>query len=299
FGGIAKSIQISRKVIFRDGVTLLLCELILILFISGDELRAIHGLLLMCLYAVYIAIMFIGMTKKELEVHTPEFNPERQPLLNKNQNPLLTFLFFSWLDFPKWLFSRPAKNKAIALLCFSALIMAIACHLLVEACVWLGSDQYNLWGIKFNGLGIPVYFLSVIVASAATSLPDTILSMKDARKGNYDDAVSNALGSNIFDICFALGLPLFLYTLIYGPIDMTTSSTSDVGELRVLLLLVTFLAFLIFYRSKNLRNKHAVMLIGLYGLFSVYIIGRALNWKALEPLAYTLNEISIYLGSLF
>ena len=43
----------------------------------------------------------------------------------------------------------------------------------------------------------------VIIAAAATSVPDTILSIKDARKGNYNDAISNALGSNIFDICFA------------------------------------------------------------------------------------------------
>ena len=34
-------------------------------------------------------------------------------------------------------------------------------------------------------------------------------------QGQYDDAISNALGSNIFDICFALGFPLFLFTLIY------------------------------------------------------------------------------------
>ena len=44
--------------------------------------------------------------------------------------------------------------------------------------------------------------------------------MKDAQKGNYDDAVSNVLGSNIFDVCFALGFPLFLFTIIYGPIEM-------------------------------------------------------------------------------
>ena len=26
-------------------------------------------------------------------------------------------------------------------------------------------------------------------------------------KGDYDDAIANAIGSNIFDICFALGFP--------------------------------------------------------------------------------------------
>ncbi|TXC85468.1 sodium:calcium antiporter [Luteibaculum oceani] len=298
-GGLAKGIELSRKVIIRDGITLIVCELILIFFISGNELRAIHGLLLMFLYAGYVAIMLLGMTKNEFKVSPADFSPERDPLLNKNQNPLLTALFFSWLDLPRWLFSRPNRNKAIGLLAFSAIIMGFACHLLVEACIWLGSDEFTLFGSTFAGVGIPVYFLSVIVASAATSLPDTILSMKDARKGNYDDAVSNALGSNIFDICFALGFPLFLYTLIYGPIDMTTSSTSDVGELRILLLAVTGLAFLIFFKSRSMKLKQAWMLVALYGLFSVYIIGRALGWTALEPLAETLNNISNYLGGLF
>ncbi len=295
--GVTKKIKLSKKVILRDGLALILSELVLIFFISGDTLQPIHGLLLMLMYTVYIAIMFIGMTKKQLEVSEPEF--EDEPFINKKQKPLLTVLFFSWLNLPKWLFSRPSRKKAIGLLIFSAGLMAFACHFLVEACVWLGSDTFTVGGAQFAGLGIPVYFLSVIVASAATSLPDTILSMKDARKGNYDDAISNALGSNIFDICFALGLPLFLYTLIYGPIDMSTATTTDVGELRILLLLVTVLAFLVFYKAKSMRLKQAIMLVGLYALFSVYIIGRALDWAALDPLAVWLSDISTYLGNLF
>ena len=78
---------------------------------------------------------------------------------------------------------------------------------------------------------MPIYFVSVVLASAATSVPDTIISYKDAMKGNYDDAVANALGSNIFDVCFALGLPLFLFTLIYGPIEMSSETIENVGQL--------------------------------------------------------------------
>ena len=66
--------------------------------------------------------------------------------------------------------------------------------------------------MEFVGLGIPVMFVALILASAASSFPDTIISMKDAKKGNYDDAISNALGSNIFDVCFALGLPMLIFT---------------------------------------------------------------------------------------
>ena len=66
---------------------------------------------------------------------------------------------------------------------------------------------------EFYGLDIPILFVAVILASAATSVPDTVISVRDAKQGNYNDAISNALGSNIFDICFALGLPLFLFCI--------------------------------------------------------------------------------------
>ena len=42
-------------------------------------------------------------------------------------------------------------------------------------------------------MGIPSYFTAVVLAAAATSVPDTVLSVKDARKGEYDDAVANAV----------------------------------------------------------------------------------------------------------
>ena len=74
-------------------------------------------------------------------------------------------------------------------------IIGSACVLLINACETIA-----------QGMGIAPYFIAVILASAATSLPDTILSYKDAIKGDYDDAIANALGSNIFDVCFAMSI---------------------------------------------------------------------------------------------
>src|SRR5690606_36485356 len=93
--------------------------------------------------------------------------------------------------------------NAWVLLIVSVVVIAIVCFKLVQACEWIGSKEYTIPYLgTFEGRNIPILFVAVILASAATSVPDTILSMKDARKGNYDDAISNALGSNIFDICF-------------------------------------------------------------------------------------------------
>ena len=65
FKGMATSVNVSRKVLMRDGIALLLCELILIFLIGGDELTWVHGVILMAMYAVYAIYMLKTMTKGE------------------------------------------------------------------------------------------------------------------------------------------------------------------------------------------------------------------------------------------
>jgi cation:H+ antiporter len=101
----------------------------------------------------------------------------------------------------------------------------------------------------------------------ASSIPDTIISMKDAQKGNYDDAVSNVFGSNMFDICFALGFPLFLYGLIIGPIHMDEEIIQLTSELRMLLLLMTIVVFFVFIFGNSMGKGKAYLLLFIYLLF--------------------------------
>lgn len=54
----------------------------------------------------------------------------------------------------------------------------------------------------------PVFIVAVVLGAAATSLPDTILSVKSAKDGEFEDAVGNAIGSNIFDVTGALAIPM-------------------------------------------------------------------------------------------
>ena len=61
------------------------------------------------------------------------------------------------------------------------------------------------------------------VLAAGTSLPDTLSSVVVARKGMGDMAVANAIGSNVFNVLFGLGLPWTVYILYSGaPIAMPT-----------------------------------------------------------------------------
>ena len=153
-----------------------------------------------------------------------------------------------------------------------AWVKLIISVILMTAICWILVHCVEQIGVLMN---IPLIFVSIILASAASSVPDTIISVRDGLKGNYDDAISNALGSNIFDICIAHGLPLFIYIAMYGPITMSDDTTTYSLELRISLIIITAIATLIYFVKKKFFKAQAYQLIILYILFITYAILRA------------------------
>lgn len=273
FAGMAKNIVVSRKVVLRDGIALILAEIILITMISGDSLHWGHGLMLMFVYVIYAVYTLGSMKKKERdEVTEYHFEMNRMPVLQSLISLNLSSLILGE--------KKINNSNAWVLLSVSTMVIAAACLLLVFSIEQMG-HYYD----------VPIMFLAIILASAASSVPDTILSMRDAKKGNYDDAVSNALGSNIFDISFALGLPLFLYTIIYSPIEMSPEIIMQSGELRMFLLILTVVAFVIYISTKKLGIGSALSLISIYIVFLLYIIGRSEGVEITNTIGHYLNSI--------
>ena len=286
--GVVKSIQISKKVLVRDGISLLVAELVLIFLIGGATLKWYHGLILMLMYVLYIIIMFATMTSPEIDVNGKDESDDDQ------DGPSSRLMAFLTLDIQYALFKDEelTKSRAWIQLLISMAVIGGACLLLVVACQWMGAETFNVPYLgTFNGFGIPIIFVSVLIASAATSVPDTILSIRDAKAGNYDDAVSNAIGSNIFDVCFALGLPLFLYTLVYGDIHMDAAVVSYSSELRILLFILTSFAVIIYLVGAKMGRLKAYLLLFVYGIFTLYIVGRNLDWPTANYISEILNSI--------
>jgi len=278
--GLASRIEVSKKVMMRDGIALILTEIIFLILISGSSLDWYHGLILMLVYVVYISYMFISMNKSQKKEMLENPDKIKQPEEEQeDRGPAPNFIkSLLTLDLEN-IFIRGKKihnGNAWPLLISATLCIAGVCYLLVVACEWMGADTYVVPYLgEFSGLNIPLMFVALILASAASSFPDTIISIKDAQKGNYDDAISNALGSNIFDVCFALGFPLFLFTILNGPIEMPPELVDLSSELRFLLLILTVVAVLIFTTSRYIGRLKAFVLLSIYFAFIAYIIGRS------------------------
>lgn len=59
--------------------------------------------------------------------------------------------------------------------------------------------------------------IGLVFSASGTSLPDMLSSLLVARKGKADMAVSNAFGSNIFDLLLGLGFPWMLQLGVVSP----------------------------------------------------------------------------------
>ncbi|KAM4770897.1 sodium/potassium/calcium exchanger 3 [Rhinophrynus dorsalis] len=82
--------------------------------------------------------------------------------------------------------------------------------------IWIAAFSYIMvWMVTIIGftLGIPDVIMGITFLAAGTSVPDCMASLIVARQGMGDMAVSNSIGSNVFDILIGLGLPWALQTL--------------------------------------------------------------------------------------
>ena len=266
--GVSKTIQISKKVIYRDSIALIILQIALIVIIYFQLLNIIGGAILVCLYLIYVIYMISSMKAKGV-TNTDYYNVTTSISI---KNRLVSFL---QLDFSTALIGNKKINnfRAITLLLVSLLFMGSSCLVLVWACELIGEKQYSIFGLEnLSGLDIPISIVAVIIAAAATSVPDTILSVKDAMKGNYNDAISNAIGSNVFDIGFALGFPILMFSVFYNPIFLTQNIQNFSLKIMFVLLALTVLTFIILISNKKIGLSRGILLLILYIFFIVYVL---------------------------
>ncbi|MGC9342612.1 MAG: sodium:calcium antiporter [Bacteroidales bacterium] len=257
---------VNRSAIYRDGLVLLLANIILILIIRQERLDFLDGLLLVLLYLFYLFTLRKGFGKKKESEKAEDFSIAYEKIgLNH----------FFRIDLKQILFNGKKLstfNSWVALIASTG-VMAVGTWLLVEGTELLGHDEYTFWGIEgLRGIGVPIIFLSVIFAAAATSIPDTMISIRDARKGNHIDSISNALGSNIFDISFAIGLPLLLFTHINGSISMSENVRVWSLSVWLVMFLINLIVLPIFIHSKTLSRRKGLLFLLIYILFIVFIV---------------------------
>ncbi|XP_054986604.1 sodium/potassium/calcium exchanger 4 isoform X1 [Sorex araneus] len=146
----------------------------------------------------------------------------------------------------------------------------------VTATLWIAVFSYLMvWLVTIIGytLGIPDVIMGITFLAAGTSVPDCMASLIVARQGLGDMAVSNTIGSNVFDILVGLGIPWGLQTMVinYGS-TVTINSRGLVYSVVLLLGSVALTVLGIHLNKWRLDRKLGVYVLVLYAIFLCFSI---------------------------
>ncbi|KAJ9453132.1 putative sodium/potassium/calcium exchanger [Diplonema papillatum] len=157
---------------------------------------------------------------------------------------------------------RNVKDHYVVSFFMCILWIAFLSAMMVKTVSWMGSV-----------LGIDSVVMGLVVLAAGTSVPDALGSYNEAKRGEANAAVSNALGSNVFDICAGLGVPWFVYSLAYGRCFQVPKNGIMIPAVILFFVLVFFLAIL----ATTGMKLHASVGKAFVGLYAAFVAWNILN----------------------
>ncbi|XP_005285490.2 sodium/potassium/calcium exchanger 4 isoform X2 [Chrysemys picta bellii] len=142
--------------------------------------------------------------------------------------------------------------------------------------LWIALFSYFMvWMVTIIGytLGIPDVIMGITFLAAGTSVPDCMASLIVARQGLGDMAVSNTIGSNVFDILVGLGVPWGMQTMLidYGSV-VKINSKGLVYSVVLLLGSVALTVGGIHVNKWKLDKKLGFYVLFLYAIFLCFSV---------------------------
>ena len=142
----------------------------------------------------------------------------------------------------------------------SIIILIIAIVLIIYSSdLIINSAQYIA-----KRLNISEKIITMFAIVVGTSLPEMVMTVTSAKKGEYDMAIGNIIGTNIFNICIVLGLPV----LIYGNVVLTGFGIIDI----IATFLSSFLLFLFARSEKTIDKKEAIVMLAIFAIYYIYLL---------------------------
>jgi cation:H+ antiporter len=122
--------------------------------------------------------------------------------------------------------------------------------------------------------GIPQFLAGVTIIAGATSLPDTLISVRTARAGKGITSLGNVLGSNTFDLLVAIPLGVLI-------VGTATINFEVAVPMMGVLTLATILLFTVLRTDLKLTDIEAYTLLASYLVFVAWIIAETVGYTDL------------------
>lgn len=190
------------------------------------------------------------------------FNKATPNVFSRVDGIVLMSLFLMFVMYLVKLSKRKEKNTEKMEVKYDSLPIAIIILILSIVLISLSSNIIVDNAVKIaESLHISEKLITMTAIVIGTSLPEMFMTVSSARKGEFDMAIGNIIGTNIFNICIVLGLPV----TIYGDISLANFSIID-----IVAVFLTSLDLYLFARSERTISKTEGLTMLL--IFAVYYI---------------------------
>lgn len=113
-------------------------------------------------------------------------------------------------------------------------------------------------------IGISERVIGLTIIALGTSLPELVTSVIATKKGEYDIAIGNVVGSNIFNIGVVLGIPIALF----GGIEIGTFNMIDL----CFLFISAFILFLFSINDYKIKKYEGIILLVLFTIYYTIVL---------------------------
>ena len=148
--------------------------------------------------------------------------------------------------------AKYSMKKAIIYFILSIVAIIISSDLLVDNAILIAEQ-----------IGISQKLITMVVIVIGTSLPELVMTSLAARKNEHEMAIGNIIGTNIFNICIVLGLPITLL----GDINIVGFNVIDIFFVAIAAVLLFFFA----NNGRRVSRREGIVMIGVFITYYTYL----------------------------
>ena len=113
-------------------------------------------------------------------------------------------------------------------------------------------------------LDISEKMITMTAIVIGTSLPEMFMTISSAKKNEFDMTIGNIIGTNIFNICIVLGLPV----VIYGNVPLENFTIID-----ILVVFVSSLNLYLYAKSERTISRiEGIIMILIFIAYYTYLL---------------------------
>ena len=148
--------------------------------------------------------------------------------------------------------AKYSMKKAVIYFIISIIAIILSSDLLVDNAILIAEK-----------IGISQKLITMVIIVIGTSLPELVMTSLAARKNEHEMAIGNIIGTNIFNICIVLGLPITLL----GDINIVGFNVIDIFFVAIAAVLLFFFA----NNGRRVSRREGIVMIGVFITYYTYL----------------------------